>query len=358
MKGAKGLLISITGGKDLTLFEVDEAATRIREEVDPDANIILGATFEESLEGVIRVSVVATGIDSEAREGAVPGDFRGADIAQRLKTAVAKPAAPVQAPVARPAVAPAAAARPAQVAAPVAAKPAPLASAPMAPAPEPAPMAYDISAQMNSPATVAAQPQPFVSHPEITITPFEPAPMRYASQEIDTDPHHHAAAVEEQHHAHAEAPFIPPQPEAPAPRMPKVEDFPVVAQRQMEAHREGPSHDEDRGPLSLLRRLASVGLGRREEDPIGAGAQQRAPAAPQQTVAQRAPQTPRAAAPAPAGGDYAKRPPMPRAATPQEALYRPRQGDLDPHGRPAPQRESRPAEDELEIPAFLRRQAN
>src|SRR4029078_11782460 len=65
MKGAQGLLISITGGKDLTLFEVDEAATRIREEVDPDANIILGATFEESLEGVIRVSVVATGIDSE-----------------------------------------------------------------------------------------------------------------------------------------------------------------------------------------------------------------------------------------------------------------------------------------------------
>src|SRR5262249_39820888 len=70
MRGAKGLLISITGGKDLTLFEVDEAATRIREEVDPDANIILGATFEESLEGVIRVSVVATGIDNEAREEA------------------------------------------------------------------------------------------------------------------------------------------------------------------------------------------------------------------------------------------------------------------------------------------------
>ncbi len=64
MKGARGLLISITGGKDLTLFEVDEAATRIREEVDQDANIIVGATFDESLDGVIRVSVVATGIDS------------------------------------------------------------------------------------------------------------------------------------------------------------------------------------------------------------------------------------------------------------------------------------------------------
>src|ERR671924_296205 len=66
MKGARGLLISITGGKDLTLYEVDEAATRIREEVDQDANIIVGATFDEGLEGIIRVSVVATGIDKVA----------------------------------------------------------------------------------------------------------------------------------------------------------------------------------------------------------------------------------------------------------------------------------------------------
>ena len=63
MKGARGLLISITGGRDLKLYEVDEAATRIREEVDSDANIIVGATFDESLDGIIRVSVVATGID-------------------------------------------------------------------------------------------------------------------------------------------------------------------------------------------------------------------------------------------------------------------------------------------------------
>ena len=69
MKGARGLLISITGGKDLTLYEVDEAATRIREEVDQDANIIVGATFDESLEGIIRVSVVATGIDHVATRG-------------------------------------------------------------------------------------------------------------------------------------------------------------------------------------------------------------------------------------------------------------------------------------------------
>src|SRR6187399_1980032 len=74
MKGARGLLISITGGKDLTLFEVDEAATRIREEVDQDANIIVGATFDETLDGVIRVSVVATGIEKDmiARNSQAP----------------------------------------------------------------------------------------------------------------------------------------------------------------------------------------------------------------------------------------------------------------------------------------------
>ncbi|RAH97047.1 cell division protein FtsZ [Acuticoccus sediminis] len=68
MKGARGLLVSVVGGKDLTLFEVDEATTRIREEVDDDANIIFGATFDDSLEGIIRVSVVATGIDQEPGE--------------------------------------------------------------------------------------------------------------------------------------------------------------------------------------------------------------------------------------------------------------------------------------------------
>jgi len=61
---ASGLIISITGGRDLMLFEIDEATTRIREAVDEDANIIVGATFDESLDGIVRVSVVATGIDN------------------------------------------------------------------------------------------------------------------------------------------------------------------------------------------------------------------------------------------------------------------------------------------------------
>jgi cell division protein FtsZ len=68
MKGAKGVLINITGSMDMTLFEVDEAANRIRAEVDPDANIIVGSTFNQDLEGKVRVSVVATGIDIEEKD--------------------------------------------------------------------------------------------------------------------------------------------------------------------------------------------------------------------------------------------------------------------------------------------------
>src|SRR5471030_3123539 len=63
LKGARAALINITGGPDMTLFEVDEAANRIREEVDPDANIIFGSAFNDAMEGRIRVSVVATGIE-------------------------------------------------------------------------------------------------------------------------------------------------------------------------------------------------------------------------------------------------------------------------------------------------------
>ena len=62
MRGAKGVLINITGGSDITLFEIDEAASRIKEEVDEDANIIFGSSFDEALAGKIRVSIVATGI--------------------------------------------------------------------------------------------------------------------------------------------------------------------------------------------------------------------------------------------------------------------------------------------------------
>ncbi|MEM1064899.1 MAG: cell division protein FtsZ [Pseudomonadota bacterium] len=83
LKGAKGVLINITGGTDLTLFELDEAANRIREEVDPDANIIVGSTLDEKMEGSMRVSVVATGID--ARENAHENPVQRRSMAEPLK---------------------------------------------------------------------------------------------------------------------------------------------------------------------------------------------------------------------------------------------------------------------------------
>ncbi|RYD92641.1 MAG: cell division protein FtsZ, partial [Sphingomonadales bacterium] len=72
MNGAKGVIVSITGGEDMRLLEVDEAANHIRELVDPDANIIWGSAFNPELEGKIRVSVVATGIDADAQPAVAP----------------------------------------------------------------------------------------------------------------------------------------------------------------------------------------------------------------------------------------------------------------------------------------------
>ena len=76
LKGARGVLINITGGYDLTLFELDEAANRIREEVDPEANIIVGSTLDPNLEGVMRVSVVATGIDAISKINSISENSR------------------------------------------------------------------------------------------------------------------------------------------------------------------------------------------------------------------------------------------------------------------------------------------
>jgi cell division protein FtsZ len=72
LKGARGLIINITGGKDITLYEVDEAANRIKQEVDEEANIIYGTTCDDRLDGLVRVSIVATGIDSNIGINAKP----------------------------------------------------------------------------------------------------------------------------------------------------------------------------------------------------------------------------------------------------------------------------------------------
>jgi cell division protein FtsZ len=93
MKGAKGVIISITGGEDMRLMEVDEAASHIKELVDPDANIIWGSAFNNDLGGKIRVSVVATGIEAEV--GAQPQPAKVFSFPAR-QAAPAMPAAPVE----------------------------------------------------------------------------------------------------------------------------------------------------------------------------------------------------------------------------------------------------------------------
>jgi cell division protein FtsZ len=310
MRGARGLLISITGGNDLTLYELDEAATRIREEVDGDANIILGATFDESLEGVIRVSVVATGIDQEvAAPELASTEKRIAEVAERLRAeARARVQAQQTVPTFRATPLP-----------PESRAPQPVAAAPVqAPQPEPQPVA-------------PAQP---ILRDDVVLTPTQPRTTAAFEAHREAE-----AALEE-----AQLPpdsYIPPAAERPirAARMPRVEELPLPAQNEIRAMRSEADMSQDPKRMTLLQRLATVGFGKREEG---------APAAPahdprvQRVVEPRSPSAVHA--------EYAKRPAAPQG-------YRPAQGQLDPHGRPAPA--PRPADDDqLEIPAFLRRQAN
>lgn len=293
MKGARGLLISITGGRDLTLFEVDEAATRIREEVDPEANIILGATFDEELEGVIRVSVVATGIDKAA------ADIAAAPQVQRV-AAQAKTDRPAQ-PQPRPAEL-----RPA------------VAEAAPQPRPQPAPAADPVADIIRESEMAAPQPAP---RPQ-------PAPEMPRSRLFAE----HEQPVQAAPRPQAIAQPGGPQPQAEMPRLPRVEDFPPMVQAEIEApgHQ---GHDEDRGPLGLLKRL-TTGLSRREEEP-----------ARLQPAAQ--PREPR----------LRQAPPEARRAA-EDQLYAGRRGQLDDQGRAVVQRRAADEEDQLDIPAFLRRQAN
>ncbi len=352
MKGARGLLISITGGRDLTLYEVDEAATRIREEVDQDANIIVGATFDESLDGMIRVSVVATGIDSLAQRlpsathtahASIPhaappahtshaSDTRLADLAQRIRAdnqriaeriERADPrlaAAATSAPAVAPTASPAPGAPPAASATPATTAPAPS----IAPA---APATLNASIESAAKAAIAAAVE------DVTIRPIAPKPTLFM-EPAPREPE-------------AEEPraFIPPQPERiRAPRMPRIEELPVPAQNEIRARRgEMPEDDHpEKRRMSLLQRLASVGLGRREAD--------EPPAAP----------APRVTGPIPTER-LPGRPAMPRPAEPRpepvsEYAKRAAPSGLDQHGRQAPVHNSGD-EDQLDIPAFLRRQA-
>jgi cell division protein FtsZ len=352
MKGARGLLISITGGKDLTLFEVDEAATRIREEVDQDANIIVGATFDETLDGIIRVSVVATGIEQAliSRNANAPAatatnavaptsspDSRLADLTARLRADNARLAERAQKLEATPLT-----------------QAAPAAQAP-APAPAPVQPRQNGSVERAALAAIAAAVAPEVPQQPVAHAPLQPASygdvtVRPIAQKPTLFPDQDVAKVEVREVATPET-FIPQAAErapARAPRMPKFEDLPMPAQNEIrQARGETEEEHPQKTRMSLLQRLANVGLGRRDEEtepPIAARASGPAMAPmpplpdrkPQRTVAQQM------ATHEPVS-EYARRP------APQ---------GLDAHGRPAPVAQVPQGDDHLDIPAFLRRQTN
>jgi cell division protein FtsZ len=339
MKGARGLLISITGGRDLTLFEVDEAATRIREEVDQDANIIVGATFDETLDGIIRVSVVATGIEQAlisrntgnlpapaptviAPSSNSPGDSRLAELTARLRADNARLAERAQKFEGSHTVQPAPAApqqRPSNML-----ERATLAAIAAAVAPE------------TSQAPAPLQP---AAYGDVTVRPIAQKPTLFPDPEVATAPAPEPAPPEN---------FIPQAAErAPvrAPRMPKFEDLPMPAQNEIrQARGEAEDDHPQKSRMSLLQRLANVGLGRRDDEsepPIAARASGPAPAMPplpdrkpQRTVAEQMAN---------------------RSAVSEYAPRHAPQG-LDIHGRPAPVAATPQGDDHLDIPAFLRRQ--
>ena len=288
LKGAKGVLINITGGYDLTLFELDEAANRIRAEVDPEANIIVGSTLDPDIEGIMRVSVVATGIDAVAGEMAPPRPERRPTQTNPIVLPQNQPAAR------RASAAPAAVERPAAAERPVAA-------APEAKAAEPAPEAVRKPTPTPTRQAVAQQLAARRQAPE----PVEEEPNLFSDDAFDADDSRASAADEP-----AAPTFIAPravQPgdqfvDEPAPVQATVAAAPAAAPVEEVAE-----EDKSRfGINSLIHRMTG-------------------------------------AARANAGGAPAQR------REPQHASPAPRQ---------APQTSEDDEDMRMEIPAFLRRQAN
>ena len=180
LEGAKGVLINITGGYDLTLFELDEAANKIREKVDGDANIIVGSTLDTDMEGRMRVSVVATGIDAVISNAETPLPRRSMAAPLAQPVAVETPAPqPVQEVPAAVAQAPAAAEERTlfeELEVP-AAQPQQRQPAAFQPQPEPAPAPQPVAAQDDlPPPAYAPRPEPTMAEPEAFVAPRAAAP--------------------------------------------------------------------------------------------------------------------------------------------------------------------------------------
>ena len=296
MHGARGLLISITGGPDLTLYEVDEAASRIREEVDEDANIILGATFDNNLDGRIRVSVVATGTDAtmvQALDPVKPNASRAA-ISVKRPAPAAQPQQHVQTPVRAPA--------------------------------ESTYRQPEIETQVEAAVAEAiTQQAPLAGYEEddgVTVEPYVPASLHQ-----NFDDH---VRVDDTPVPSVYVPSNAARPDGQR-RMPRTEELPAVARRTLEAGER--QEAEPRNARALFKRLASnVGLNLRP------GAEH-----DRDETSYSAPDDAAARSAIEAGGARVSR----SSSAPEGA-----EGQLDSHGR---QPTGQPPKERLEIPAFLRK---
>jgi len=320
MSGARGLLISITGGSDLTLYEVDEAATRIREEVDPDANVIFGATRDDSLEGIVRVSVVATGIDhAEMLQSHPRVEQNSALSSPQLKEAAERIRSDIRSALSR-------STSEAQR------------STPLADAPVQAAVGYGPSYSAPR-AEVGQMASNRVSDLRPTSSFADPAMQSDYSQ---TD-----IAAQQQ--------FAPSEPERPvrAVRMPSINELPPIAQRSLESSQNSQPQvaPVERQKRSLMERLTNAGFGRRAE-------QQDVPQAPRSANFDPKPAV---HAQNPAGFGQAPAPTAPSYGQPETASRHvemaPRQA-MAPISRPQASDSRDFDEDQMEIPAFLRRQSN
>jgi len=339
MKGARGVLINITGGPDMTLFEVDEAANRIGEEVDPDANIIFGSTMDSSIEGKMRVSVVATGIDAIAETQPRPV-LKVYSAPQKL---IRTPAAEE---VAEDAPAMPATATDDAAAAPVAAEPVAQPIAPPAPmtaepAPLHAPAAVEAPApaqeSVAAPASAEAVPTPGESAETATTpaaeAPVEAAPVVPAAPAAEAPVTEAAMRPEPRLVAKNDA-FMPPPPVNPK----ATTETPAASDAFKEADLvNGGSADDSRrkGP-NLFQRITGAARDVRPEMPAARVIPPAARTTPEQPVSASKPEKTEESAPQPA---------------PQQA----RLSGVDPDDR---LKTSQSDDDLLEIPAFLRRQAN
>ncbi|WP_282058154.1 cell division protein FtsZ [Lentibacter algarum] len=292
LRGAKGVLINITGGHDLTLFELDEAANRIREEVDPEANIIVGSTLDTTMDGKMRVSVVATGIDASEVRNELPVPRRS--LAEPLRQKVAAEEAPVEPQEAAVAFT---AAEPAVAAAPV---------------------ERSLFEELPDAENAAAEEQM-----EDIFTPRRDAYEAPAASMVEDDlppPAYQPQAAQRQETIDA-APEEFVAPRAPAPGTPSPE---ALARLRQAVHNNRPTQEADVPQAEEKPRFGINSLINR----MTGHEQAQKPAAPQAAAPQQAPRP--AAAP--------RVQPQVSSAQPQQ------QPDAD--------------QERIEIPAFLRRQAN